>query len=115
MACSMSPSSTRSMSDTRRETISFVIRPGSFTAMPSAMVEAPKTGVVPRSAWYIDGKRIVCTPMTSIEGLRAFAAVAMPAMRPPPPTAMSRRSSCGCSRSISRAMVPWPAMTFSSS
>ena len=30
---------------------------------------------------------IVCTPMTSMPGLSAFAASAMPAIRPPPPMA----------------------------
>ena len=49
--------------------ISRVSLPGSFTAMPSAMVEAPNCGVVPRIAWYIAGKRTISTPTTSIDGL----------------------------------------------
>jgi len=43
----MSPSSTSTISETFFATTSRVILPGSFTAIPSAMVEAANTGSVP--------------------------------------------------------------------
>ena len=89
--------------------------PGSFTAMPSAMVEAANCGVVPFIAWYIAGKRTISTPNTSIAGCIAFAAIEMPEMSPPPPMATMSASSSGCVRSISSPHVPCPAMIFSSS
>ncbi|CFT94587.1 Uncharacterised protein [Bordetella pertussis] len=69
----------------------------------------------PLTAAYMDGKRSVCTPMISMSGLMALAAVAMPAIRPPPPmpTTMASRSGRACS--ISSATVPCPAITAGSS
>ena len=69
----------------------------------------------PCTAFSMDGKRCVCTPTTRMSGLSALAAVATPAIRPPPPTDTTRVSRSGCSASISNASVPWPAATPSSS
>ncbi|MCY1384504.1 hypothetical protein D9M69_727670 [compost metagenome] len=92
-----------------------MIWPGEATAMPSAIVLTPMGRCVPLMALYIEGKRSVCTPMTSMPGRIALAAVAMPAISPPPPIATTRQSRSGCTRSISSATVPWPAMMASSS
>ena len=48
-------------------------------------------------------------------GRSAFAAVAQPAISPPPLTGTRSRSSSGASSSSSSATVPWPAMTSGSS
>ncbi len=58
----MSPSSTRITSFTFFLMIGSVSVPGSFTAIPSAMVEAANSGVVPFMAWYMAGKRFTSTP-----------------------------------------------------
>ena len=54
-------------------------------------------------------------PMIRMSGFRALAAVATPLISPPPPMGTGRISRSGTSSSISRAMVPWPAMTSRSS
>ncbi len=51
------------------------------------------------------------TPTTRTPGRSAFAAVAQPAISPPPPTGTSRRSRSGTSSRSSSAAVPWPAIT----
>ena len=89
--------------------------PGTLTAMPSAMLWPLPPGVSPRKALYMDGYRAASTPTISIPGLSALAAVAMPAIKPPPPTGTTMTSRSGWSANISSAMVPWPAMIFSSS
>jgi hypothetical protein len=105
--CSTSPSSTSTISATLRATISRVILPGSFTAIPSAMVDAANSGSVPRIAWYIDGKRCTSTPTTSTEGLSALAAVLMPEMSRRPPIATTIMSRSGHSaRSRGRRCPP---------
>ena len=114
MACSMSASLTSSMSSTSRLTMGCVSPPGDFTAMPSAMVYWPCGIDTPLTAAYMAGKRSVCTPMISMPGLSALAAVEMPEIRPPPPMAITSMSSCGWSSSISSATVPCPAITASS-
>src|SRR5579871_3811341 len=43
------------------------------------------------------------------------AAMALPAIRPPPPIGITNMSRSGTSSSISSAMVPWPAMMAGSS
>ena len=58
---------------------------------------------VPRSAWYMEGKRIVSTPITSMAGFSALAAVAMPAMSPPPPIATTQQRRAAGARPASRA------------
>ena len=68
-----------------------------------------------RTALKMDGKRWVCTPMISMPGFSPLAAVATPAIRPPPPMATMSWSRSGCSASISSASVPWPAAICSSS
>ena len=50
-------------------------------------------------------------PTTRMSGRSALAAVAQPAISPPPPTGASSRSSPGACSSSSRAAVPCPAMT----
>ena len=54
-------------------------------------------------------------PMTRTSGSSAFAAVAQPAISPPPPTQTSSTSSGPASSISSSATVPWPAITRSSS
>ena len=115
MACSMSPSSTSRIALTSSRTIGSVSLPGSFTAMPSAIVVVPNSGTKPWIAQYMEGKRVVSAPNTSIAGLTPLAATAIPAMMPPPPIGTTSTSRSGCAASISRAMVPCPAITFSSS
>ena len=115
MACSMSPSSTSSMSVTNALMMPVAITPGVPTAIPSAMVLLPCGCWVPLMALTMLGNRLVCTPTMSIDGLIAFAATAIPAIKPPPPTAITSVSSSGTACSISRAMVPCPATMASSS
>src|SRR5918995_1012529 len=64
---------------------------------------------------YIEGHAVACTPTISTSGLSALAAIAMPAIRPPPPIGTTRTSRSGSSVSISRPTVPWPAMIWGSS
>ena len=53
--------------------------------------------------------------MMRTAGEIALAAVAMPEISPPPPIGTGSTSSSGASSSISRATVPWPAITSRSS
>ena len=53
--------------------------------------------------------------MISISGFSALAAVAMPAIAPPPPIGTTITSRSGWSANSSIAMVPCPAMTVGSS
>eukprot|EP00966_Prymnesium_polylepis_P089728 2077722-Prymnesium_polylepis.1 len=55
------------------------------------------------------------TAITRTDGRSARAAAAMPPSMPPPEVGTRMASSCGHCRNSSRAMVPWPAMTASSS
>ena len=59
----------------------------------------------------MDGMFSVWTPMTLILGLTFLAATARPEMRPPPPIGATIASTSGSCSMISRAIVPWPAMT----
>ncbi len=111
----MSPSSTSSMSSTCFSMMAWVIMPGVPTAMPSAMVLPPWGSEACFTALNMLGKRSVCTPMISMPGLSALAATAMPAIRPPPPTATTSVSRSGTACSISMPTVPWPATMASSS
>ena len=65
-------------------------------------------------ASYIAGNRSVCTPITSMSGRSALAAVTMPETRPPPPTAITRHSSPAILQHFQRD-GPCPAATASSS
>jgi len=58
---------------------------------------------------------IVAAASDGIDGFIARAARTTPEMRPPPPIATTRQSSCGCAASISRPIVPCPAITRRSS
>ena len=80
-----------------------------------AMVEVPCGCCVPLTALTIAGKRVVCTPISVMSGRSARAAVATPAISPPPPTAITSVSKSGTAASISSPSVPWPAATASSS
>ena len=116
IACSMSPSSTSRMSATCARDDRARELPGSFTAMPSAMVEAANCGSVPFIAWYIAGKRTTSTPTTSIEGFIALAAIAMPGDEPAAADRDHQRVELrDAAASISRPLVPCPAMIFASS
>ena len=55
------------------------------------------------------------TPMTLIDGFTAFAATAMPEIKPPPPIGTTSVSRSGTASSISSPTVPCPAMTSGSS
>jgi hypothetical protein len=61
------------------------------------------------------GKRADWTPITHSPGFMARVTVAMPETSPPPPTATTSVSRSGWARSISRPMVPCPAITSGSS
>ena len=87
--------------------------PTSLTAMPSAMVEAagpraftPRILAVKRGEHGRLARRRCGCPACIV-----LAAVAMPAISPPPPIGIGRISRSGTSSSISSATVPWPAMT----
>ena len=85
--------------------------PTCLTWMPSAMVWPPGTALWPRMRAVNEGKLAGSTPKMLMSGLRCLAAVATPAIRPPPPIGTGRISRSGASSSISSAMVPWPAIT----
>ena len=80
--------------------------------MPSAIVVPPGASVrrVPPSARPSTRSAPICTPTISMSGRVAFAATAIPAIRPPPPTGTTSTSRSGCAASISSATVPWPAI-----
>ena len=117
MAAHISSSVTLTMSSTYCCTISKVLTPGSFTAMPSAMVST----LVSVSIWLWStlfsmlGAPCACTPTTRTEGLSALTAKATPLASPPPPMGTNMTSMSGFSFSISIPTVPCPAMTCSSS
>ena len=76
--------------------------------------------VAPPPFWAICTPRILAVkegnmagsrPTMRISFCRCLAAVAMPAISPPPPIGTGRTSRSGTSSSISSATVPWPAMT----
>ena len=83
--------------------------PGCLTAIPSAIVyrcSVPPAKGQMFAAW---------TPTIRTSGLRARSAIAIPAASPPPPigtTTVPRPGSCSTSSS---PIVPWPAITRSSS
>ncbi len=62
-----------------------------------------------------DAAPSACTPITRASGTRPVTAVATPAISPPPPTGTTTVSTSGHSSTISSPIVPWPAITASSS
>jgi len=109
----MDSSVTVTTASTSSRTRAKVSSPGLPTAMPSAMV-GPGRMRTGRPAASDGGKaaaRLACTPMILMSGRAALAATARPEISPPPPTAVTMVRTSGRARRISRAMVPWPAMT----
>src|SRR6476659_1394585 len=115
MARSMAGSSTSMMRETSAFTIGKVSLPGAFTAIPSASVCSEQTTASPVRAACIDGHAAEETPITARLGLSACRAMALPAIKPPPPTGTTIMSRSGTSSRTSKAMVPWPAMMRGSS
>src|SRR5690606_19766348 len=113
MAAMMAASGTVTIASTCRR---MMARFGSPTVArrPSAIVFGRSTGTI-FPAWNDAAASAApsgSTPMTRMPGWRAFAAVAQPAIRPPPPSGTS--NTCGgCSSwsSNSTATVPCPAIT----
>ena len=103
------------MSPTSSRTIGRVSSPGVRTAMPSAMLGRSGASGRPARLRYIEGQAAACTPTISTSGLSALAAIATPAISPPPPIGTTSTSSSGASVSISSPTVPWPAMICGSS
>ena len=117
MALATSSSLTSTSSSTYSLTREYVFSPGCFTAMPSAMVETDDR----HSIWPLFtelnmlGAPVTCTPYTLTDGLICLTVYAIPEISPPPPTGTTMASILSMSLSISRAIVPCPAITFSSS
>ncbi len=61
------------------------------------------------------GEASASTPMIRTPGFLALAAVATPEIIPPPPTGTTIVVTSGTCSRLSRAMVPWPAITARSS
>ena len=110
-AASSAGSSTRIMSSHSARMISRLIAPGLLTAIPSARVWPPAAAARPFNALWTAGYIAASTPITSISGLIALAAVATPEISPPPPTGMINTARSGLASSISSPTVPWPAIT----
>ena len=109
----ISSSVTVTMSSTSLRTWSNVRSPARFAARPSAIVDSsgrvttsPASRLVPRVAAPAGS-----TPTIRIPGRSSLAAAATPEIRPPPPTGTTIVAASGTSSRISRAIVPWPAMT----
>src|SRR2546428_5007680 len=104
-------------SSTRERTISNAVRPAIGAVRPSAIVSmrSSRFGAPLSSATRIVGAPRVSTPTTRTPVRRSVSATARPAMRPPPPTATTTRPTFGSSSSISRPIVPCPAITSGSS
>jgi len=117
IARAISSSSTCTISSTQLQMTGTVRAPGSFTAIPSANVTLTglSIGLPAAKDADMEGAAIDSTPIMRTWGAFSRMAVAMPAIRPPPPTGMIRLRTSGISSSISRAIVPWPAITSSSS
>ena len=116
-AAIISSSFTRTTSSTRRWIIEKVSSPGRFTAIPSAMVAIVgrvDSSPASREVRQLDAPA-ACTPMIVILGRSARAAIAIPAMRPPPPMGTTIASASGKSLNISKPSVPCPAITSGSS
>mmetsp|Transcript_18395 Transcript_18395/g.49810 ORF Transcript_18395/g.49810 Transcript_18395/m.49810 type:complete len:215 (+) Transcript_18395:287-931(+) len=110
-------SSMTTTSSTHRRATANACEPTCGTASPSARVGSTDTatGRPASSAAVYDAQRRGSTPMTFTFGLSVFAASAMPAIRPPPPTGTTMASTLGSCSSSSMPMVPVPAMISGSS
>ena len=105
----ISPSVTRTMSSTYSFTSSYVILPGVFTAIPSAIVDPPFTVKIFPSLTdsYMLGDIFVWTPIIFIFGFIFLAANAIPDISPPPPMGTTIMSRSGIFSSISSPIVPY--------
>ncbi|MNC88087.1 hypothetical protein D3C83_38720 [compost metagenome] len=83
-------------------------------ARTSAVALPTATGR-PCRRWYIALQVLDSTPSTCNSGRSALAAVAMPAISPPPPIGTTSTSRFGACSSISMPNVPCPAITAASS
>ena len=116
-AFAISSSSTVTMSSTYFWIRGSVFSPARRTAMPSAMVAAglSVTAWPSASATFMEGKRAGCTPITRMRGFVSLTAQPTPAINPPPPIGAMMASTSGTCCRISSPIVPWPAITTSSS
>ena len=91
--------------------------PINFTAAPSAMVltDGKFTGFPSATAAFALAAPSGSTPMIFTCGFFSFAAAATPEINPPPPTGTKIISAFGNSSRISKAIVPCPSITSSSS
>ena len=111
MPSRISSSETRTTSSTSREQTSSPIAPATGVRRASAIVGpgTAGTGCPASSAVRIPAESSGSTPMTRASGRRPFTAVAIPAIRPPPPIGTITVSTSGASSTISSPTVPWPA------
>ncbi len=94
--------------------------PTALTRSPSAMVRSVRSaGQATMRPLASDSRASAAssgsTPMIRAPGARAFTAVAIPAISPPPPMGTRTLVTSGRSSAISRPQVPWPATISSSS
>ncbi len=75
------------------------------------MVWPPTAAFTPRMRAVKDGYMAGSTPTTETALERVLAAVATPAISPPPPIGTGRTSRSGTFSNISSAMVAWPTIT----
>ena len=117
IAVDISSSLTVTISSTYLRQYSKVCSPGSFTAMPSAMVRTnPIRSILLCSIEFsILGAPLACTPYIFTFGFKCLIAKATPEISPPPPIGTITASSSGSCSSNSSPIVPCPAITSSSS
>jgi hypothetical protein len=115
MACSMSPSSTSTRSSTSAPINSRVMQPR--LAHGDALGDRAGALRMLRALDGVDhGREAAGLHADDLHrGLSARTAVAMPLIRPPPPTATTSVSISGCCAQHLQPMVPWPAITSGSS
>ena len=97
-ACAISVSVTLTMSSTYFWMMSKVSVPGVFTAIPSAIVDTDGRETISLASLdaTIEAAPAALTPMTLTLGFISFIAIAIPAMRPPPPIGTMTASTSGC-------------------
>src|SRR5581483_9022321 len=112
MPAAISSSVTSTTSSTRSRPTARASSPANGGASPSAIVgcDSMRTLLPAARPALKPGMRSGSTPTT-----RQSTAMATPAIRPPPPTGQTMQSTPGTSSTISRATVPWPAITCGSS
>ena len=117
MVSTISSSPTVTSSSTVSRTIGNVSSPGRFTAMPSAIVSTRVTGsITPQPhARTIGSQPAAWTPTIRTDGCSARSAIATPDSSPPPPHGTTTTSRPGTCSASSSPIVPWPAITSSSS